>query len=477
MKEICDNNNRAAINMRKYSEQIPDSSETIYLCLFGLYISTTLINKIRWCSSIKPLIIMIRLGLVSIVLWGSGLYLFDLLLKWLNNRHKINAKDNGLEMQTGTHSGGSGNIVFSVISGIGFFATVFAFSRFMTLNSYTLVMDICFCALAYRKNYTRILKVVLVLSAVSILIGLLGIVSGYTENTVIYKPDRLDGVYAFGNIHPNILAEMIFMILLIIWYLYLQNNIILTTVLFGAASWITNTILSCKTVTLLMLAFPILSLIDKYTCKKESKKKFPRKNKKRKIEVLENNLIDIPAKQTGHRSLKIKNQIREKLIVGIPFLLFTFSLLLCWPMKWIRKAFYSTRFLSFAMRFVEGGYALRQNGIPLIGHEIYHRKNLGPDYSEGITNVLDNAFIYYLIRRGLLWIILCLFWLLLANLKCLKNKDYRLLLISICMLILAMMEHCPLEMWYNFIFLYPLAAVKPVGTNGNYEDTDRKSTA
>ena len=477
MKEVSDHNIRIAIYLGNLSEMIPDSSETIYLCLFGLYISTTLINKIRWSSSVKSLTIMIRLGMVSIALWGSALYFFDLLLKWLNNRHKTNANSNSFEKQRGTHSGGFGNIVFLTISGVGIIAAVFAFSRFMTLNSYTLVMDICFCALAYRKNYIRILQVVLMLSAVSILFGLLGVMTEYADNIVIYKPDRLDGVCAYGIIHPNILAEMIFMILLIIWYLYLKSNYVITVVIFWASSWIINTILSCKTVSLLMVAFPIMSIGSECFCEKSKKEKPPYRNGLSNIDILENGIVDISVKHNARKSLRNLKKFYAMIMVNTPFIFFAISLFLCWPMKWIRKVFYPTGLLSFAMRFVEGGYALRQNGIPLFGHEIYHGKNLGPDYSEGITNVVDNAFIYYLIRRGLLWIILCLFWLLLANIKCLKNKDHRLLLISICMLILAMMEHCPLEMWYNVIFLYPLATAQPTGTNGKCVDTDRKSTA
>ena len=52
-----------------------------------------------------------------------------------------------------------------------------------------------------------------------------------------------------------------------------------------------------------------------------------------------------------------------------------------------------------------------------------------------------------------------LLWLCIAHWKALKKRDYAIILIETIMLGFAMMERPGLDMWYNFIMLYPLAKV------------------
>ena len=111
------------------------------------------------------------------------------------------------------------------------------------------------------------------------------------------------------------------------------------------------------------------------------------------------------------------------------------------------------------MRFVEGGYALKLNGVSLFGHPFRPFDSSVVGYSKEIEMIVDSAFICYLIIRGIIAMGMTLGWLCLAHRRCLKEKDYRLLAISVFMLLLSTMERPGLDAWYNFVFLYPLASL------------------
>ena len=150
-------------------------------------------------------------------------------------------------------------------------------------------------------------------------------------------------------------------------------------------------------------------------------------------------------------------KILKLLLVWLPLIAFAVSMLLCWQMDWVQKTFYETKFLSWAMRFVEGGYALRHNGITLFGHEHIIVTDPSVSYIGWITHQVDNAFAYQMIRRGILWVFAVTFWMVYVNYRCVKRRDYRFLLISGCMLFFAVMENFGLAVWYNFTLLYPFA--------------------
>ena len=145
------------------------------------------------------------------------------------------------------------------------------------------------------------------------------------------------------------------------------------------------------------------------------------------------------------------------LLVGFPFFLFAAMMILCWQMDWVHNKFYHTSIHTFAMRFVEGGSAIRLNGVSLFGHPLQQRQEGIIDYTREIDMKIDSAFTGYLILRGVLWMMIILIWIAIAHHKCLKNGDYRLLTISSFMLLLSVMERPGLDVWYNGVLLYPLA--------------------
>ena len=464
--------------LRKLFKHAPDSSENIYQGLLGLYIAAILVSKIAWIPSIAAYVVFIRVCMERVVLWGSALFLFDYLLKWQKNISGINGNSEEL-CRDGRTEGNEGikDGIISAVLGICLLAVTLAFNTIMTPNTYTLVMDIYFCIMAYKKNYRQILRLVLTLSSATLLIGVVGFVIGFTDDVFIFKPDRMGAVHSYGIIHPNIWAEIFFMALMLFWYLYLEKRHILTIILFWIFAFCVNTFLACKTITILLLLFPVMSFIIFWFCKRETVyKSVDEEGLFLSITEDVNKKIDDECGDSN-KSVRRKPGIRKIMLVNTPLLFFIITLVLCWQMDWIHDTFYSTRFLSFAMRFVEGGYVIREKGISLFGQSLVSFKSPETSYLQDITHVVDNAFVRYLITRGLLWMVLCLLWFTLTNAKCLKNRDYRLLLISIFMLLLAMMSRCALDMWFNYALLYPFASVGNEMENGSSSITKRKNTA
>lgn len=75
------------------------------------------------------------------------------------------------------------------------------------------------------------------------------------------------------------------------------------------------------------------------------------------------------------------------------------------------------------------------------------------------VGILDSSFAAYIIMRGLFWMAYTLAWLSFAIWKALKKRDYAIPFLCGIILVFAMMERPGLDMWYNFILLYPLAKV------------------
>ena len=74
-----------------------------------------------------------------------------------------------------------------------------------------------------------------------------------------------------------------------------------------------------------------------------------------------------------------------------------------------------------------------------------------------VTMIVDSAYTGSLILRGAVWMFLTLFWMSIAHYKAIKNRDYRLIMINIFFLLFCLMERPGLDVWYNFVLLYPLA--------------------
>ena len=144
----------------------------------------------------------------------------------------------------------------------------------------------------------------------------------------------------------------------------------------------------------------------------------------------------------------------------IPFLAFGFMMFFSTQVEWMHQ-FYQGTMKNVAWRFIQGGLYFRTYGLPLVGNPYraneYTYVNVNGEFIQ--VGILDSSFAAYIIMRGMIWMTYTLLWLCVAHWKALKKRDYAIILLETVLLGFAMMERPGLEMWYNFILLYPLAKV------------------
>ena len=272
------------------------------------------------------------------------------------------------------------------------------------------------------------IKCYLIVALGSLIFGAACLPFGFTRDFV--KPDNVSPGHSFGIVYPNDWGHNAFLVMITTWYLYLRRKPVITFAFFWAMTAFMYFVISCRTIALLTAVFPFFALLVGWLTE-------TRNNKKR------------------HKMLGI-------IFIVFPLICLAISYLLAWKFEYVHGLFYQTPLHTLAMRFVQGGIAMRYFGFPLIGitemkieGEVYALLN---DAKVKLT-VMDNAYISYTITRGVLWMIMCIGWLIFANARAWKRRDYHLMLLSIILSGFAMMEWAGLNAWYNIMLLYPLALV------------------
>ena len=391
-------------SLRIQAGKVPNRFYFILLCI---YLASCAMLMIRWESSISHHAWNLHVALFTAVMWASTIYLFYLIGEWKNIWN---------------------NTVTVIVLGAILFILTGTLSRYLTSASYMYIMGAFFCLTACGKNYRKILKCILIVISVILVVAFLAMLCGFAVD--VKKPDRAIGGHSLGIIYPNNFGFLVFDVLILLWYLYLQKKKVVSLLLFWGAAVFMNEYITCRTVAGLSFLFPVIGIMAEWI----------------------QGRITSPNCQLR----KERNLVRW-LLVGFPFFLFAAMMILCWQMDWVHNKFYHTSIHTFAMRFVEGGYAIRLNGVSLFGHPLQQRQEGIIDYTREIDMKIDSAFTGYLILRGVLWMMVILIWIAIAHHKCLKNGDYRLLTISFFMLLLSVMERPGLDVWYNGVLLYPLA--------------------
>lgn len=415
-----------------FFEEVSKANESVFLILISLYVTIYFFLKIAWSGSIEHTTDMLRFGLLSIVMWGSTAYLFFIIAAWKNLWNK--------------------NIQL-ILVGIIMLACTGYFSTKMSTNLYGAVFDAFFCLIAYGKNYKKILKCFLGVTFLMLAIAAEGVPLGFTLD--LEKPNYVTVSHSLGINYPNTWGYLVFLCLMLLWYLYLRRRPYITFPLFWGISWIMFKYISCNTIAALAVVFPVFALI---------------------VDLVEIH-VDKKAIEPDEAVKKKKIGIFGWIIIFIPFIAFVLMLIASMNVEWMHSHFYGNRLRNFAMRFVQGGLYFRTYGFPLIGNPYKANEftyvNVNGSFIK--VGVLDSSFAAYMIMRGLIWMIYTLLWLCLANWKALKKRDYAIPFLGAVILLFAMMERPGLEMWYNFILLYPLAKVigKP-GTESVFEFGDMK---
>lgn len=387
------------------------TSEPIYLVLLTLYVGLFYFLKFAWAARISSVFDAIRYALLGLILWGSALYLLYVIVEWKNLWH---------------------NTFLLILLAASLLTGTYFFSKKMSTNQYGVFMDIFFCVLAYKKDFRKILKCMLGVSVAMLLIAAIGVPLHFTKE--VEKPGFIISTHSLGINYPNTWGYLTFLALVILWYLYLRRKYVITFVVFWATSLFMYFYIGCRTIAGFTIIFPIFAL---------------------GADLFENR-IDRKTQEGTFR----KNSILEWLTTVIPLIAWGVMMFLSMQVDWMYK-FYHGPLRNLAWRFIQGGLYFRTYGLPIIGNPYRSNQhtfiNVHDEFIE--VGILDSSFAAYIIMRGIFWLAYTLLWLCAAHRKALKKRDYAIIVIEVFFLGFAMMERPGLEMWYNFILLYPLAKV------------------
>ncbi len=397
--------------VRSFFEAVGRTNENAYLALLTAYVGLFYFLKIQWAGAAWNFFDPIRYSSLSIVMWGSALYLLFVLAEWKNLWKKT--------------------IPLILIAAV-LLIYVYFFSKKMSTNAYGVVMDVFFCVMAYKKNFRKILKCMLGVSVVMLFIAGIGVPLGFTMD--VGKPDTSLPGHSMGINYPNSWGYLVFLGLIILWYLYLRFKPVITCIVFWPISVFMYSYIICRTIAGLTLIFPVFAFF---------------------VDALEKRMD----RKADEGTLK-RNKIIEWTATLIPFIAWAVMMFSSYQVSWWYK-FYHGPLRNLAWRFIQGGLYFRTYGLPLVGNPYRSNKityvNVEDEFIQ--VGILDSSFAAYIIMRGIIWLTYTLLWLCVAHYKALKKRDYAIILLETFLLGFAMMERPGLEMWYNFILLYPLAAV------------------
>lgn len=477
------NKNQIIPKLRDQVQSIQDSithkNELFFEILFALYVAFNFFLKIKWNDNID--VDFLRISFVEIIMLGSAIYLVYAIGDWkkLIDRYLW--------------------VLFLV--GVGLMVLAGYFSTRLSTNAFGVVYDLYFCLMVIGKDYKKIIRNTMWIAIGTLVFCYIGMLAGITID-VIKPNNNPEPGHSLGTVYPNTWGCISFLILLIVWYLYLRRKSIKHTILTFALFWGTSAFLyfyiCCHTIAILTIPFPVLSVMVDWLEKRadqnaeksiKEERALEEKRRKRELErrqaqkkgknKLPKEQVDRDFSEPAPKKQNILISPIQWLVTAIPYISLAFVIFVSNHYAWVHDHFYerhSTR--NLALRFMQGGMYLAVYGIPFVGNPYDARNYAYVDINGEFfqVGILDSSFASYLIMRGLLWILLCMLWLSIANWKAMKKRDFAIPLIGLFILGYAMMERPGLELWYNFILLYPLAKVmnKPGTECMRAKDTNKR---
>lgn len=290
---------------------------------------------------------------------------------------------------------------------------------YMVLSTYLVV-------LSSGKRFESIVKAFVIAYAAILMTALLGQIFGFTLDNV--KNMSYGAKHSLGMVHPNTAAHVILMIVTGIWLLYLHGKKKETFLLFAGAATVISLWIHCRTVIIALILMAVLLLLEE---------RWKAENRK----------------------------IVKYIVAASPLFCFLVTLVLCIPIDLMHHLTYHNMLFSIGERFVQSGIAIREYGLPFIGHAIDTSGaiRMMVDGEKIRLFVMDNAFVSYGVILGLIWLIPSLTWLCTANLKAWNSKKYELIVYGLVMSVFAILERRGLDPAFNLMFFYPLTFHKTKG--------------
>lgn len=403
-------------NTLSFMESVKSGPDFPYIILVICYVFSEYVNRIYWTGDLFS---SSRLNFFNyIVLLGSGVYLCYKAAMWKKLRNMP-------------------LLLVPVILAVGCLCGYFLMFLDQDWKNhkivFTVIIDCFLCLMAYGKNFKKLLRFLLFVPITILLIAGLGLLAGFTQD--FSKVGDQYSSTSLGIIYPNTWGYIAFQAMLAGWYVYLRKKPLLTFAMFWPIGVFMYFVIGCRTIAFLSLAFPMITLLTSWMEKREQR---PEK---------------LPRKKPG---------LISWFAIALPVLCCLGSVVLSLNKEWVAMTFYNTPLHSTAMRFVQGGLALDYFGFSLFGRPMRIATQIYLDKSTGVVEhlyVMDNAYISFMITKGVLWVACCLAWLIFGQWRGWKNRDYSMLLIASFMVFFAVMERPGMEVWYNFALLYPLASI------------------
>ena len=408
-------------NSKSFKEYYAEINPIPFYVMVGLFVFSNMLLVVNFIEPIPNQISILRLWINAGLLILCVLYMAFVLLLW--------------RLEAGTFLTAAGLIA---IVGFGW--------NFIgqTNEFFCTTVAALLAVLAYQRDFRMILKIVLVSHVLTMLVGAFGLLFGYTE--LAYKVQTVDNGFSMGLIYPNHVGRMMFLILIIAWYLWGQNKRILTTIAFFVAAYFNWRVVNCRTIVLFLIGFPVcwwgITFLQKFEIK--------------------------------NKAILFLKDCWDIILIAFPFVCMFFTYIMG-----LNRAYFMTHYhfgqgiYALWMRFISAGILFKVYGFPLFGRDILN-EDAPMEFSNGqfyMADIVDNAYIYYLIAIGGIALIACMLWLSFGAYRAIENKDAALLLIYFFMCGYGIIEIVFFQFEHNFLFFYPLTATamaykKKTGASG-----------
>ena len=262
-------------------------------------------------------------------------------------------------------------------------------------KSVYLIQSLAFILCAYKIDKNKVIKIIIYSSIITFFISILGSLMGIVNLNIEYYRFRL----YFGFKHPSYFSIHYLAIIFGIWYLYLKDKYLSSTIIFILSAIFLYFVPNTRTSSIILLIFPIILLISKY--------------------IVNSN-----------------NKIFKYLIILLPIIFTLLSLIL----MFVIKGAPSNSFLeTFTIRFTRANSYYQTCGIHLFKSSMLW---------------LDNLYLFLLEEFGIICTIVYISLLTLLNINLIKEKNYYILSIAIFFLIYALMDNYGINLRFNMSLLF-----------------------
>jgi len=285
------------------------------------------------------------------------------------------------------------------------------------------------------RDYRTILKVYFIAHAAIILLGIAGLPFGITVSCgKLYT----NAGTSLGLVYPNYWGCMFFIVVVTAWYLWFKDRPFIFTIICGLSVIPMQYYIGCTAVSLMLFIIALFNIVTWI-------------RSKRSVGKAVTSVMETYGQVSADSR---KSRIAMIIAWSFPAICLIVTVILG---IWREKIFFltvSNPLESIGMRFIVAGILLANYPITLFGYDM----NVDPipydvfgefEYSSAIV---DNAYVYYLIKLGAIWMVLYMIWFAIAGCISVAKKDKYMFIIIFLMTGYGLIELMPFALEHNFIY-------------------------